>query len=81
MYCRLTFHHTRQLTAGDILLFDDVAVLYKRVGDLIMAVTGCQTENELILHSVLTAMTESLTVLLRYDNECNILCLRPSGKY
>lgn len=60
-------------SAGDILLFDDVAVLYKRVGDLIMAVTGCQTENELILHSVLTAMAEALTILLRCDT---LLCSR-----
>jgi hypothetical protein len=66
-HCKSTKLFTELLGSGDILLFDDVAVLYKRVGDLIMVVTGCQTENELILHSVLSAMAEALTILLRYE--------------
>lgn len=54
--------------AGDVLLFDDVAVLYKRAGDLIMVVTGSQDENELILTAVLSGVSEALTILLRCDN-------------
>lgn len=53
--------------AGDVLLFDDVAVLYKRAGDLIIIVTGAQDENELILTAVLSGVSEALTILLRYD--------------
>lgn len=60
--------------AGDVLLFDDVAVLYKRAGDLIMVVTGAQDENELILTAVLSGVSEALTILLRCDN-C-IPCIR-----
>ena len=52
--------------AGDVLLFDDVAVLYKRVGDLIIIVTGAQDENELILTAVLSGVSDALTILLRY---------------
>lgn len=50
---------------GDVLLFDDVAVLYKRAGDLIIVVTGSQDENELILTAVLSGVSEALTILLR----------------
>eukprot|EP00892_Ulva_mutabilis_P007695 jgi/Ulvmu1/5298/UM022_0092.1 len=50
---------------GDVLLFDDVAVLYKRAGDLIIVVTGSQDENELILTAVLSGLSEALTILLR----------------
>ena len=54
-----------QRCAGDILLFNDVAVLYKRVEDLILIVTGSQDENEIILFSVLGALSEALNVLMR----------------
>jgi coatomer subunit zeta len=51
--------------AADILLFNDVAVLYKTVEDLIFVVTGSQDENEVILSTVLMALTESINILLR----------------
>lgn len=53
------------LLAADILLFNDVAVLYKREADLIFIVTGSQDENELILNSVLNGLSEALNILMR----------------
>ena len=54
-----------QCCAADILLFNDVAVLYKHVEDLIFIVTGSQDENEVILSAVLGALIESISILLR----------------
>lgn len=51
--------------AGDIILFNDVAVVFKRMGDVLAIVTGSQDENEIILHTVLQAFCEALTILLR----------------
>ena len=46
-------------------MFNDVTVVYKFVGDLMMYVTGAQDENEVILYHVLTALAEALNLLLR----------------
>ncbi|KAL3141730.1 Coatomer subunit zeta-2 [Trebouxia sp. C0010 RCD-2024] len=46
-------------------MFDEVVVCYKFIGDLMFYVTGSQDENELILHTVLVAFYESVTLLLR----------------
>ena len=46
-------------------MFDEVVVCYKALGDLMFYVTGTQDENELILHQVLVAFYESISLLLR----------------
>lgn len=52
--------------AAEVTMFDEVVVCYKFIGDLMFYVTGSQDENELILHTVLVAFYESVTLLLRY---------------
>ena len=52
--------------AAEIVMFDNYIVVYKYIGDLMFYVTGSQDENELILHSVLVAFYESISILLRY---------------
>jgi hypothetical protein len=49
----------------EITMFDEVVVCYKALGDLMFYVTGTQDENELILHQVLVAFYESISLLLR----------------
>jgi hypothetical protein len=61
-----SLQHLEVYNAGDIVLFNDVSVLYKRVDDLIIAVTGSQDENEVILCTVLTGLSEALSILLRF---------------
>ena len=51
--------------AAEVTMFDEVVVCYKFIGDLMFYVTGSQDENELILHTVLVAFYESVTLLLR----------------
>ncbi|CAD7700803.1 unnamed protein product [Ostreobium quekettii] len=50
---------------AEIILFDDLVVVYKSLGDLTFYVTGSQSENELVLCGVLQAFYESVTLLLR----------------
>ncbi len=50
---------------AEVTMFDEVVVCYKFIGDLMFYVTGSQDENELILHTVLVAFYESVTLLLR----------------
>jgi hypothetical protein len=54
-----------RLLAAEIIMFDDVVVVYKFIGDLMFYVTGHQDENEVILFNVLTAFCDSVTLLLR----------------
>lgn len=51
--------------AAEVTMFDEVVVCYKFIGDLMFYVTGSQDENELILHTILVAFYESVTLLLR----------------
>ena len=55
------------LCAAEVTMFEEVVVCYKFIGDLMFYVTGSQDENELILHTVLVAFYESVTLLLRYS--------------
>lgn len=63
---RTHFARLLRCPAADILLFDDVTVVYKAVGDLMFFVTGASDENEIILFTVLTTLAEALDNLLRY---------------
>ncbi len=59
---------------AEIIMFDDVVVVYKFVGDLMFYVTGANNENELILYTVLQAFYETISLLLRYGLWCEIWC-------
>ena len=50
---------------AEIILFNNVISVYRNLGDVWFYVTGEQDENELILISVLTALTDALSTLLR----------------
>ncbi len=67
LYGRVCFVHSMDLVpvAAEVTMFDEVVVCYKFIGDLMFYVTGSQDENELILHTVLVAFYESVTLLLR----------------
>lgn len=54
------------ISAAEIIMFDNVIVVYKYIGDLMFYVTGSQDENELILYTVLQAFYESVSILLRW---------------
>lgn len=56
---------TNARSEAEIIMFDDVIVVYKFIGDLMFYVTGSCDENELILYTVLQAFHESLSLLLR----------------
>lgn len=51
--------------AAEIIMFDDVVVVYKALGDLMFYVAGDADENEVVLLSVLQAFYESINMLLR----------------
>jgi len=59
--------------AAEVTMFDEVVVCYKFIGDLMFYVTGSQDENELILHTVLVAFYESVTLLLRCEAVSNFM--------
>ena len=61
--------------AAEVTMFDEVVVCYKFIGDLMFYVTGSQDENELILHTVLVAFYESVTLLLRCARLSQILLI------
>lgn len=54
---------------AEIVMFDDYIAVYKALGDLTFYVAGSQQENELILYTVLQALYESVSVLLRQQVE------------
>ncbi len=51
--------------AAEIIMFDDVIVVYRFIGDLMFFVTGSQDENEVILYAVLQCFYDAITLLLR----------------
>lgn len=54
---------------AEIVMFDDYIVVYKTLGDLTFYVAGSLNENELILYSILQALYESVSILLRQQVE------------
>ncbi|GAA5822462.1 hypothetical protein JCM3770_000657 [Rhodotorula araucariae] len=59
---------TRRQT-GDILLVDNLVVLYKQSIDLTFFLVAPANENELMLHAVLTAFYDAVAMLLRHQVE------------
>ena len=54
---------------GDIILYDSHLVVYKHSLDLILYFIAGSTENEVMLYSALTSLTDALTMLLRNSLE------------
>lgn len=67
-YEKLVFGKTNRTNArgeAEIIMFDNLVVVYKTLGDLTFFVTGDENENELVLYNVLHAFYESVNILLR----------------
>ncbi|KAI0273080.1 Longin-like domain-containing protein [Russula aff. rugulosa BPL654] len=78
------FAKTKKLVVRDIILYDGHLCVYKHSLDLIFYMLGGPLENELMLHSALSAFMEAVHLLLRNQVEkravlenldCVILCL------
>lgn len=54
---------------AEIIMFDNVVVVYKFVADLMFYVSGDQNENEIILNQVLNAYIDAVSLLLRNNVE------------
>ncbi|KAH0828976.1 hypothetical protein J3R83DRAFT_2408 [Lanmaoa asiatica] len=54
---------------GDVILFDGHLAVFRHSLDLIFYVIGGPTENEIMLYSVLTALFDALSLLLRNQVE------------
>lgn len=54
---------------GDIIIYDNHLVLYKHSLDVIFYILGGTNENELMLHSALTAFFDALSLLVRNQIE------------
>ncbi len=54
----------RPARAAEIIAFDNVIVVYKFIGDLHFYATADAEENEIILATVLNALTETVSLLL-----------------
>lgn len=52
-------------TAAEVVIFDSYIVCFKTLGDLTFYVTGSEDENELVVYQVLTALYESINIVLR----------------
>jgi hypothetical protein len=55
-------------TTGDVILYDNRVVVHKMEGDVMMFVVGGPEENELMLFSVVVALRDSLSLLLKYSS-------------
>lgn len=53
------------MCAAEIILLDDLLVVYRFIGDLMFYVLAGASENEIILSDVLTGFSDSITLLLR----------------
>lgn len=58
-------HRTNARGEAEIIMYDDVLVVYKFIGDLMFYVTGSQDENEIILYTVLQTFHDAVSLLLR----------------
>ena len=53
-------------TTSDVILYDNRIVVYKMEGDVMLYVVGGPEENEIMLFSVVLALRDSLSILLKY---------------
>ena len=52
-------------TGGDVILYDNRVVVFKTEGDVTLYVVGGPEENEILLFSVVLALRDSLSILLK----------------
>ncbi|KAJ1345128.1 hypothetical protein BSLG_000643 [Batrachochytrium salamandrivorans] len=55
--------------AGEIILFDNLIIVYKSVVDLFIYFVGSTDENEIMLHSSLQGFSDALSILLKSQVE------------
>jgi len=67
------YEKTKKAPTGEILMFDGLVTVYKNNIDVFVYVVGSASENELILASVLTSLTESLELVLGNQVERRLL--------
>ena len=68
-HCFWSYAYALDHTIGDIILYDSHLVVYKHSLDLILYFIAGSTENEVMLYSTLTSLTDALTMLLRNSLE------------
>ncbi|CAF3121826.1 unnamed protein product [Rotaria sp. Silwood2] len=59
--------------SGDVILLDNLTIVYRNNVDLLFYVVGSTNENELMLNTVLTCLFESLSTMLRKNVEKKFL--------
>ena len=64
---------TNAKTEAEIIILDGLVTVYRNTSDVWLYIVGTQTENELILVSVLTSLHEALGSLLRAPPEKRVL--------
>ena len=64
-----SFLFVEYVEIGEIILYDGHLVVYKHSLDVIFYMIGGPSENELMLHSALTAYSDALHMLLRNQVE------------
>ena len=52
-------------TNGDVILYDNQIVVYKTEGDVMLYVVGGSDENEVMIFSVVLALRDALSILLK----------------
>ncbi|KAJ8326048.1 hypothetical protein BDV3_003873 [Batrachochytrium dendrobatidis] len=65
---RNLFDKTRKLSS-EIILFDNLIIVYKSVVDLFFYFVGSTDENEIMLNSVLQGFSDALSILLKSQVE------------
>lgn len=53
-------------TTSDVILYDNRVVVFKMEGDVMLYVVGGAEENEVMLFSVVLALRDCLSILLKY---------------
>ena len=53
-------------STSDVILYDNRVVVFKMEGDVMLYVVGGADENEVLLFSVILALRDSLSILLKY---------------
>ncbi|MCJ1443055.1 MAG: Golgi-to-ER vesicle coat component [Stictis urceolatum] len=56
-------------TTSDVILYDNRVVVFKLEGDVMMYVVGGPDENEILLFSVVLALRDSLSILLKNSTD------------
>ncbi|KAH6568981.1 hypothetical protein BASA50_000447 [Batrachochytrium salamandrivorans] len=65
---RSLFDKTKKLSS-EIILFDNLIIVYKSVVDLFIYFVGSTDENEIMLHSSLQGFSDALSILLKSQVE------------